>query len=74
MMLLAGDMAHVVNEGILYNIMVGKCEGMRPRVRIADCWRVLKKWGGRVWTGFATIRIGTIAGLLWTRQWNVGFR
>lgn len=37
MMLLAGDVAHVVNKGISHNVMVGKHEGMRPRVRIADC-------------------------------------
>ena len=35
-MMLAGDVAHMVNKGISYNLMVGKYEGMRPRVRIAD--------------------------------------
>jgi hypothetical protein len=33
-MLLAGDMSHVVDKGISYNIMVEKYEGMRHYVRL----------------------------------------
>jgi len=28
---------------------------------------ILGKWGGKVWTGFVWLRIGTNGGLLWTR-------
>jgi hypothetical protein len=34
---------------------------------------ILKKWNGRMWTGFFWLPVGSNGGFLWTRQWTFGF-
>jgi hypothetical protein len=48
-----------------YNTSVGKSEGKRPPFRLRNNIRiVLRKQGGKVWTGFIWLRIGTSGELL----------
>jgi hypothetical protein len=49
--------------------LVGKHEGKRPLGRPRRRWRIIFIWvfekqGGKVWTGFIWLRIGTSGGLL----------
>jgi hypothetical protein len=55
---MARDMAHMGEVRNLFVIWVGKPEG-----KIILDW-VLGKLGGRVWTGFIWLRVGTSGGLL----------
>jgi hypothetical protein len=49
----------------VYNILVGKPEGRDHSEdgKIISEW-ILRKWGGKVWTGYIWLRIGIIGGLL----------
>jgi len=52
-----------------YKILVGKHEGKRPLGRICVDGRIILEWilrklGGKGWTGFIWLRIGTNGGLL----------
>jgi hypothetical protein len=52
-----------------YNVLVGKPEGKRPIGRPRRRWEdnirmVLRKYGGKLWTGYIWLRIGTSGGLL----------
>jgi hypothetical protein len=48
----------------VYKILVGKPDGKRPLIRHRCRWEDNIKWilgtlGGKVWTGFIWLRIGT---------------
>jgi hypothetical protein len=65
----AACMGEIRNE---YTLLVGKPEGKgplgRPRHRWEDNIKMeLMKQGGKLWTGFIWLRIGTVGGFL-TRQ------
>jgi hypothetical protein len=56
-------------ERKVYNILVGRLEGQRPRGRLRHRWEDGIKWilgrlAGRVWSGFTWLRIGTGGELL----------
>jgi hypothetical protein len=59
-----------------YKIFVVKLEEKRPvarpRHRWEDIWMILEKQGGKVWTGFNWLRIGSNGILFWT--WWSTFR
>jgi hypothetical protein len=52
-----------------YKMLVGKYEGKRPRSRPRHRWMLEEIWkyGGKVWTGFIWLRIGSNGGLLWKK-------
>jgi hypothetical protein len=61
--------AHTGDVRNVYKILVGKHDGKRPRGRSTRRWEDiirldLRKMGGKVWTGFIWLRIGTCSGLL----------
>jgi hypothetical protein len=52
-----------------HKILVGKPEGRDHAEYLGLDWRILLEWilgkcGGKVWTGFIWLRIGTSGGLL----------
>jgi hypothetical protein len=62
----AGRVARMGEMRNACNILVGKSEGKRPLGRRRRSWENnIKRWmGGKMWTGFIWLRIGTIGGIL----------
>jgi hypothetical protein len=56
----AGNVARMIEMRNAYKILVGKPEGKRPLRRIGvDGKIILRKRGGKLWTLFIWLRIGT---------------